>query len=269
MGKILCSVSTRGRYMTTLLSVLQSIAMQTRLPDKLVVFDDTDPPSDLRQHLLYRYLFAIFDLKGLSWEWRSGERKGPHYNHQLANKMGFEWVWRVDDDTVAEPDVLEKLWAQVADDVGAVGCSVLSPPFRTTEVNATGRIEMVTTEPNVQWGFITSTREVDHLHCSFLYRAGIVDYNLELSRIAGREETLFTYELKQRGYRLLVTPGVLWHFIHQYGGIRDGYQELRAHDEKIFLARVEALKHSSRDRESPTSSRDRPTSRPNLTVEEP
>ena len=268
MGQILCSVSTRGRYMTTLALCLESIAMQTRRPDKLVIFDDTDSPIDLPRHVVYRYLFYIFDLKGLSWEVIPGARKGPHYNHQRANKMGFEWVWRLDDDTVAEPDVLEKLYAQAANDVGAVGCSVLTPPYQTRDAAASGKIEKAREEPNPQWGVIAVTREVDHLHCSFLYRAGVVDYNLELSRIAAREETLFSYELKKRGYRLLITPGIVWHFVHGLGGIRDGHRELVEHDEKIFLARLEALQHAFTDR-PPISGRDGPDSRSNQPGREP
>ena len=68
-------------------------------------------------------------------------------------------------------------------------------------------------EPNIQWGLIKELKQVEHLYCSFLYRAGIVDYNLGLSRVAHREETLFTYGIKQKGYRVLAVPdAVCWHY---------------------------------------------------------
>lgn len=41
--------------------------------------------------------------------------------------MGYRFVWRVDDDNVAEDNVLESLYAQMSDMVGAVGGAVLVP----------------------------------------------------------------------------------------------------------------------------------------------
>lgn len=232
-GKILCSISTKGRYHTTLPMAIQSVMMQTRLPDKLVIFDDNDPPEDMREVQIYQYLFQMMNLKGLDWEWVYAEKKGQHYNHDKANKMGYEWVWRMDDDTVAEPDTLEKLFSYTAPGVGAVGGSILTPPFMRGIV-ATGKIEDIDREQNLQWDYISSVKSVDHLHCSFLYRAGIHDYDLSLTRIAHREETLFTYGLKKKGYEILVVPAVTWHLKNKAGGIRDGVREMFEHDEAIF-----------------------------------
>jgi len=230
---VLCSISTRGRYDTTLPMAIQSILMQTRKPDKLIIFDDNEHPVDVREKPIYQYLFMMLQESGINWEWAFAEKKGQHFNHQRANKMGFEWVWRMDDDTVAEPNVLEKLMAQTGDRIGAVGGSILTPPF-PKGLHATGKIEDIYTEPNLQWDYIKETRDVDHLHCSFVYRANIVDYNLGLSRIAHREETLFTYGLKLKGYRVLLTPCITWHMKNREGGIRDGVREMFEHDEKIF-----------------------------------
>jgi hypothetical protein len=82
---------------------------------------------------------------------------------------------------------------------------------------------------------VKEVTQVDHLHCSFLYRAGVHDFNLGLSRVAHREETLFTYGLKQKGYEVLVVPdAVTWHMKYNNGGIRSDNKELFDHDEKIF-----------------------------------
>lgn len=236
-NKILCSVSTYKRYETTLPSALLSIANQSRVPDKLIIFDDNDEPKDVRNIEIYRYIFDILNLKGIEWEWVFAEKKGQHYNHQKANTSGYALVWRMDDDTVAEYDVLEKLEKALKKDVGAVGGSVLTPPIMDTK-HVTGRIENIYTEPNIQWGYINSPKEVDHLHCSFLYRAGVVPYNLGLSRVAHREETLFTYGLKQAGYKILVVPKcITWHLKNSSGGIRGvnpEKQNLYEHDEQIF-----------------------------------
>ena len=230
---ILCSISTKGRYDTTLPMAIQSVLTQTVLPNKLVLFDDNDEPKDLRELQHYQYLFRMMDEKGLPWEVVFGPKKGQHHNHQRANTMGYEWVWRLDDDTVAESNVLETLLSYTSPQIGAVGGSVLTPPFMKG-LQSTGKIENIE-EQSIQWDYISHVKEVDHLHCSFLYRAGIQDYNLALSRAAFREETLFTFGLKQRGYKILVVPNAnTWHLKNQSGGVRTNTKEMFDNDDKIF-----------------------------------
>jgi GT2 family glycosyltransferase len=239
--QILCSVATRGRYHTTLPLVLNAIINQTRLPDKLVIFDDNDEPKDMRKEMLYQYFFKMLDIKGVKWEWLFAQKKGQHHIHQMANTMGYDWVWRVDDDAVPEPNVLERLFSYANElsnagmKVGAVGGSILTPPIMDTTISL-GDIDKIDSEPNIQWGIINQTKEVMHLHCSFLYKAGVYDYNLGLSRVAHREETLFTYGLYQKGYKLLTVPNaVTWHLKNSQGGIRsESKQEMYYHDEQIF-----------------------------------
>lgn len=233
MNKILCSIATYKRYDTTLPLVLHAVATQTRKPDKVVIFDDNDEPKDLRADFMYQHLFGLFDYYGIEWQVIYAQKKGQHYSHQTANLMGFDWVWRVDDDCVPEADVLNQLELYALSGVGAVGGSILTPPIKN--ISSTGKIENIDKEPNIQWGRIWKPQEVDHLHCSFLYRAGVNDYHLGLSRVAHREETLFTYGLKKKGYKIMVVPdAVSWH-LKAKGGIRAGFaQEMFDHDEKIF-----------------------------------
>jgi hypothetical protein len=233
MKNILCSISTRGRYDTTLALAINAVVMQELLPDTLVIFDDNDTPVDIRGIQQYEYLLRMLSEKGVEWSVVFGEKKGQHFNHQKANKMGYKFVWRVDDDCVPEPDVLRKLYAQMSDDVGAVGGSILTPPFQKG-IKATGKIENVRIEPSLQWDYIKSTMEVDHLHCSFLYRADIVDYDLKLSRVAHREETIFSYGIKHKGFKVLITDCVTWHLKNKSGGIRTGDRSMFEGDERIF-----------------------------------
>jgi len=235
VNKVLCSVATRGRYFTTLPLVLNAIINQTRSVDKLVIFDDNDEPQDMRKEMLYQYFFQMLDIKGIAWEWRYADKKGQHHIHQMSNNADHDWVWRVDDDAIPEPNVLENLFKYTRDDVGAVGGSVLTPPSYQKN-NATGRIDRIDSEPNIQWGLIDEVKEVEHLHCTFLYRARVHDYNLGLSRVAHREETLFTYGLHQKGYRILIVPNaVTWHLRNPEGGIRsETKEEMYQHDEQIF-----------------------------------
>jgi hypothetical protein len=233
-GMILCNICTRGRYDTTLPLAIQAVVNQTKQIDKLIIYDDNDEPKDLRENQIYKHLFESLNYKGIQWEWVYALRKGQHYSHQMANESGYEFVWRVDDDCRPEQNVLENLLRHMTPTVGAVGGSILTPPYAPV-TNATGRIEDIYTEPNLQWDMIKEVKSVDHLHCSFLYRASIHDYNLNLSRVAHREETLFTYGLKQLGYDVLVVPdAVTWHMKYNNGGIRSDNRELFEYDEKIF-----------------------------------
>ncbi len=230
---ILCSISTKGRYETTLPLAIMSIINQTLLPDFLAIYDDNDNPKDLNKIQIYQYLFATLYEKGVECFVYYGDKKGQHYNHQRANTLGFKWVWRVDDDCISEPNVLEILYNNTDDTVGAIGGSILTPPFQK-EIIATGKIENIRIEPNLQWDYIKEIKEVDHLHCSYLYRAGIEDFCLELSNKAHREESMHTYGIKRKGYKVLLVPCVTWHY-KAMGGIRsDNNIHDYEHDEKIF-----------------------------------
>ena len=237
MNNILCSIATRGRYFTTLPLVLNAVINQTLKPDKIVIFDDNDEPQDMRQSFMYQHLFEMMNFHGIQWEFLFAEKKGQHHIHQIANTMGYEWVWRVDDDAVPELNVLQDLyrWTRLKN-IGAIGGSILTAPFLPDTSKSTGKIENIDDEPNIQWNVITDTKEVDHLHCSFLYRTGVYDYNLGLSRVAHREETLFTYGLKCKGYRILTVPdAITWHMKNPQGGIRsDSKDDMFVHDEFIF-----------------------------------
>ena len=236
MDKVLCSVATRGRYQTTLPLTLNSIINQTKKVDKLVIFDDNDEPQDMRKELVYSYFFKMLDIKGIQWEWVYAHKKGQHHIHQMANTMGFDWVWRVDDDAIPEPNVLQTLFNYTSKKIGAVGGAILTPPLQFESFKPTGKIKDINTEPNIQWSFIHKVKEVEHLHCSFLYRAGVHDYNTGLSRVAHREETLFTYGLYLKGYKILAVPNaVSWHLKNPNGGIRsETNQKLYEQDELIF-----------------------------------
>ena len=201
----------------------------------LAFADDTEESKaqDLRQNQTYNYLFTMLNYKGITWEYIYSYRKGTHHSHQMANTKGYKWVWRVDDDCIPEYNVLETLYSYATDDVGGVAGSILTPPFAPV-VGSTGKIEDIH-EPSIQWDYIKEVKEVDHLHCSFLYRAGVHDYHLGLSKVAFREETLFTYGIKQKGYKLFVVPNAItWHLKNKEGGVRTETHYLFEHDEQIF-----------------------------------
>lgn len=239
--KVLAFVPTKDRY-DSLALTLQSIALQTIVPDALWIYDDGEC-KDLRSDPIFKYIFSLLTSKGIDWKVVFGHKKGQHYGHQLANKSEYPLVWRLDDDEVAEPDVLERLLKYMSDaSVGAVGGAVFIPGEKQS--GGSNRMEDIFHKPNLQWcpdqGIHDSYYQgVSHLYSSFLYRTNIADYNLALSPKAHREETLFTNALKQAGYGLIVDTSIkTYHFRRDTGGIRSGSSSsdafLFANDENIF-----------------------------------
>ena len=84
--KILCSISTKGRYHTFLPLAIQSVINQTKKPNLLVIYDDNDELEDVRKYPVYQQLFKLLDIKGIKWEWQFAGKKGQHHNHQMANE---------------------------------------------------------------------------------------------------------------------------------------------------------------------------------------
>jgi GT2 family glycosyltransferase/2-polyprenyl-3-methyl-5-hydroxy-6-metoxy-1,4-benzoquinol methylase len=222
--KVLCSIPTKDRY-DILSSCLISVAMQTRKPDHIMIFDDGEQ-KDLRNDPIYKHIFSLFANRGIPWSVVFTPKKGQQYAHNMANNSDYDFVWRIDDDEIAEPDVLEKLLGHMTEGVGAVGGAVYVPGNPLP--GGTGKLSHIFTTPNLQWAPGDKVYEVDHLYSSFLYRTKIAQYNLDLSPVAHREETLFSHELKERGYRLIVDTSIkTYHFQQEKGGIR-------SHDNKFF-----------------------------------
>lgn len=235
--KILCEVATKGRTHTTLPLCLISIALQTQKPDKLIIFDDNEVKEDLRKFPIYQYIFALLDRKKIEWCVLYGESKGQHFCHQKAQEIalaeGFDAVLRIDDDEVAEHNVLECLKDELEYDLLAVGCPVIDPTSKNPATYS-NEIKDVYTQANGQWHDNPGVGKVEHLYSSFLYKPGYAKYNLGLSPAAHREETLFTYELSKKGKLLINTEAIIWHFRFPEGGIRNNKPEAWKHDEEIF-----------------------------------
>jgi SAM-dependent methyltransferase len=231
--RVLCCIPTAYRY-DSLMFALQSVMMQTVKPDKVHIYDDGDH-DDLRKHAVGRYMLPLLTQKGIEWEVIFTDKEGQHRAHELSNIAGYDFVWRMDDDCVAEPDVLERLLAHMADDVGAVGGAVYQPDRIVT--GGTSKIQDFFDGGNIQWAPNQGMREVDFLYCSFLYRAGIVHYKTDMSRVAYHEETIFTHRMKRAGYKLIAdTSIVTYHLKNPDGGTRQADNKWAyAYDHKEFM----------------------------------
>jgi len=242
--KVTATVSTKGRYYNTFPLVLTSLANQTLKPSRLIIYDDNDTLEDIRENEIYKNILTLLNRVGINWEVTVGARKGQIHNHQRAlTDVKSEFIWRLDDDNVMETDTLEKLYNHITTDkkIGAVGPLILDPKKEMYHRMASNKIEDIFLGFNIQWidPKKESYIEVDHLQGStFLFRkeAGKHGYDLNLSRVGHREETIFTYEMRRAGWKLVVLTGVkTWHMRYGAGGIRSSNQiEMFDHDEKIF-----------------------------------
>jgi hypothetical protein len=230
MVSILAYISTKNRYDSTLPLAMTAIAMQTVKPERFILFDDNDSPRDLRDSETYQYIFKLFEEKGISWEVMWSAKKGQHHNHEYANTLDHDLCWRVDDDEIPEATCLENLLKEMGPKVGAVAGLVIQP--------------QLSSEGNLQWyKWDGESKKVEDLYSSFLYRPNVAHYDLRLSPVAHREETMFTKMLKDKGYDLVVTPkAITWHF-RASGGIRSGQgAEMFDHDEDVYKATLDFQK---------------------------
>jgi len=241
-------VSTKDRYFSTLPNLLVSLAMQTVKPERLIIYDDGEQ-RDLRTDSLYQNIFLLLQQKEIAWEMKFSRRLGQVMNHQASiEDAKTEWIWRLDDDNVAEPDCLEKLLKNTADaNVGAVGGLVLDPKLnQSNNPLASNRIEDIFLGLNAQWFEWEGIKEVDHLYSTFIYRRSAAKhgYCTELSRVGHREETIFTYEMRRAGWKLLVdASATTWHMRADTGGIRsDSNRAMWGSDEEVFKRKLQEWK---------------------------
>lgn len=240
-------ISTKDRYFSTLPLAINSIISQTVKPKYFILFDDGEH-RDLRKEPIYQPIFKLLEFNNIGWQVEFSQDTGQVRNHQRALEMcKTEYLWRLDDDNIADIDVLEKLKNVLDGDktVGAVGGCVLDSnrEILTDPKTASSKIEDIFLGANEQWFKYTSDkpRSVDHLYSTFLYRVSAAShgYNTNLSKVGHREETLFTYEMKRAGWELIFMPSAItWHVRNSEGGIRNNSSELWINDENVFLNKI-------------------------------
>ena len=220
-------ISTLNRYFTTLPMAIASVATQTHKPDKLVLYDDGEQ-NELREVSPYTELFHLLNDVGIPFETFKTPRLGLAANHQHAlEKCTTDFLLRVDDDHILEPDTIEKLLKVMEDEtVGAVAPLVLQPGHvAPLPKGVEGKVEDIFNGINLQW-FVDGDRlrEVDHLYSCYLFRvkAGREAGGYPtLTNVSFREDSWFSMKLKRAGYKLLVEPrATVWHLQQSTGGVR-------------------------------------------------
>lgn len=226
-------ICTKDRYTSTLPLAMMSVATQTRLPNHVVIYDDSINRVDMRNIESILHILKLFTAKGITWEVVYGPGMGQHIGHQLIQGMAQEYVWRIDDDEFAESNVLEELLKQMGEGVGAVGGLVLMTDAIEKDC-APNRIDNL--HDNCQWYKWKGVKPVEHLYSSYLYKKGLHRYETTLSPVAHREETLHSYGMFRKGQKLFVTgSAITWHLRASTGGIRVSQNPEHFHwDEMTF-----------------------------------
>ena len=245
---ITTTISTYKRYDTTLPLAMMSVAQSSFVPDKFILFDDNDAPLDLRVHPTYKHILSIFDMRKIKWQVVYG-RHGQLKNHNLALEISkTNFIHRMDDDNILEHDCLENLVSSMKAGVGAVGGCVFFPGMnKKMPVMASNNIDRIRfNSGNIQWFAFNGNREVDHLYSTFLFNRQVAidagGYCMDLSRVAHREESIFSHNIKRKCYKLLVNPNAItWHFSEPEGGIRafKDHSEYWRQDEEVFSKKLQ------------------------------
>lgn len=236
---VTAEVSTKDRYTTTLPLTLSAIFNQTRLPDKFVLYDDSEqriPAEELCERQPYEGLFKLAADKGIKWEIQSTPKLGQVANHQhCLDNADTMFIWRCDDDEVPEPDCLETLLNTIrdykqggeAEKIGAVG-GLVHHPGAVGELpqGVDGSLNDIAAGLNLSWfKWNGGPREVQHLYSTFLFNVNAAcesgGYPRGLSPVGHREESIMTHQMHRAGYTLLCTPWAkTYHLRDSTGGIR-------------------------------------------------
>ncbi len=239
---VTCVICTKDRYFSSLCLTLQAILQQTVKPDYLIIYDDSSKKQDLLIEPIYINIFEMLELLGIKWKIIQTNEVGQVVNHQRAFKESLtDNIWRVDDDVIPEANCLYKLRLEMAK-----GFKIIAPIVKTLHLpefdykSASSLIKDIDTAPNCQLAVFPSEMyplvdNIEHLHCTFLYnRTELEGFDVGLSKVGHREETIFTYSAFKKGFKLAIVDSLCIHLKQNTGGIREGDKALFEHDEEIF-----------------------------------
>jgi len=238
---ISCVIPTRDRY-EQLFSCVLSICIGSQKPNEILIYDDSVKKKNIFKQEKFLYLKNF----GIKIEVIPTDQIGQTAIHERSQfEAKYEYIWRVDDDCVIDKNCLFYLSQHISKSLGAVGGLIHIPGKVVGAINREQKIE--DTSFHVQMCHFRNTNhfEVEHLHCSFLYKKGIVPFAHKILDPCGLcEETIFSHELYRKGLKVLVEPKALtYHFQSKKGGMRDhnveiGYNKNRQileHKKKLWL----------------------------------
>jgi GT2 family glycosyltransferase len=219
-------IASRPDYLVTLAASLKE---QTyRKWDLVIVYQDMGVITPLLRKLLIRLQREGHRVKLL----HAKQHYGLGELRNLAKKHdNCEYGLRIDDDSLCEPDYIERLYSVIKERGGVVG-GVVPPIEGKVFAPPKEYYNRISSEGDVEDDciyFYNMEREVfpaDHIRSSFMYKnSEALDFPTYNDDFAGfREETDFCVRMKHAGYPIWFVPkAVCWHFQAESGGTRPNW----------------------------------------------
>jgi len=257
-NRIGIQIITKNRpdYLSVLLT---SLKVQTIKNWDLFILDNSDKPlteSHLVMSIIERLMFEGHRvIIGRSLEKDTGELRSA-----VLDVDNCEFGCRIDDDSLIEPDYLEKLFNTIKKDkkIGAVGGLV--PILRNEKiylpkppiVNRVSEYWDVDEMSSLYFYNHHEPIEACDLRSSFMFRNDIVK-KLRPAICYGptgyREETDIVLRIGMSGYKIFLHPdAVCWHIIALSGGTRGNQvEDVKWNNTRKFKQRMEEFKNAHPD----------------------
>lgn len=127
--RVMVGIPTKDRY-DQLAMLLWGLLQQTYKDFDLIIVDDSEDRKDIRELPVFKHILNRLQNEGHKWEVIFGQKKGPHYCHQMVlEKTTNPLVYRIDDDEIPDEKCLEVLVRTIQKDknIAAVGGLVIDP----------------------------------------------------------------------------------------------------------------------------------------------
>lgn len=204
--------------------------------DMFIVFQDDQIPN----HYFVRMLADRLELEGHRIRFVKADPElgvGALRNVAL-DEDDCEYGIRIDDDSIAEPDFLEKLFNTCKEKQGIVGgitpfihkSEYYKMPKRFNTIKITDKGFQMVDHSIFFYHEADGVYECDHIRSCFMYPNSIrkkvkfPTYNDDLGGF--REETDFCVRAKKLGYKIWFVPkAVCWHMMAPYGGTRPTWKK--------------------------------------------
>lgn len=250
-------VATKDRH-SEIACLLVSLRTQTFQDWDLVLLDESQTPLEL--HVPTMFLLNRLKQEGHHINYvRNDKSRGVCNARNLCienDPFNNEYICRLDDDVVIDPDYLEKLVNVIKS--GYDIASGITPLMNQAELvrdmeRLKGKVNGLDfndvgdiTYYGDDCGMSYDTDEkyciapADHFRSCAMYKSEIHDhfkYETNLSPVGFREESFFSLRARWLGYKIGVDLSAkAWHFVTPSGGCRfDNYPDLVRQDNETFV----------------------------------
>ena len=237
------AIVTKDRH-AHLAALLTSLLNQTYTNFDIHIMDNSGNETLVQNDLVMKLLNLLGD-KGHIWKlWKNDSKSNCHDAlWKVVQNTTNKFVYRADDDIILDINCLSEMMKCIKEkeDIGAVG-----PIYNQGKLDESDFVSSIAhIEDNTQWHKIKTNIEVEHLHSGFLFKKELFGHIEGLSPLAFREDTLSSFKIKKKGYKLIVVKDALaYHMIAQSGnrGINGEERNRMAfNDETIFRQQLDIL----------------------------